>query len=160
MACTLVIARYSNTPLCIGVAFVKDWIMCCLITAIIWIMTWVKGSTRYIGILVGTYKSFAGAIVCVILAFHFGHLRHEGWDNISCDLVFWINLIWHKICKYLRALANCQNTYQQFIFYFRAFQRLKISIWFERILQLIIVMNTATEISFIENFNHSNNTWN
>ena len=90
---TSLLVRYSNTPLCVGVAFLKALIICCLITAIIWIMTCVKGSTRYTGILAAAYKSFAGPIVCVILAFDFGHLRHEGWDNISCDLALYIDFI-------------------------------------------------------------------
>ena len=125
--------RYLNTPMVIGDVFLADFIICCLITVIIGETTFIKGLTRYKGILFGTCNSFAGSIiVCVILAFHFRHIWYEECDNNSFDLAFWITSIRHKISIYLRLLARCQNTYQHFIFYFHTFQGLEISVWFGR----------------------------
>ena len=120
------LTRFLNTPLFIGDVFLADLMICSLITVIIGETMFMKGSTRYKGILFGTCKSFAGSIiVCVILTFHFRHLRHEECDNIFFDLSFWINSIEHEISIYLRLLAKCQYTYQHSIFH--AFQGLEIS---------------------------------
>ena len=91
------LVRYFNTPMFIGDVFLVD-LSGSLITVIIGEMMFIKGSTRYNGILFGTCESFDGSIIVwVILMFHFRHLRHGECDNHFFDLAFWINSIGHNI---------------------------------------------------------------